>query len=253
MKFICHGLRLLLNLRCVRDKVRYYTVLYLFRYHIFPLIRRMDKEDIVLDSSGATLFRAVESAPFKDGLLPYFLRANDYVPDVKDFAAAFCIGIKGYANPQDNAVKERLIDFAYTLARQLKERCRTDLIAACMFKIWGKNIDGIDSDTDRSAVLRIFAGKRSLFSHYFGLYAVRTCGTPITVYCPCEEGNYVEYSDQNNVLTVPIDKYDIPSGFFLPGFDYRFGDRWLRCAVRDGVNERFNSELSEYRNPIWMA
>lgn len=158
-----------MNLRCVRDKVRYYTVLYLFRYHIFPLIRRMDKEDIVLDSSGATLFRAVESAPFKDGLLPYFLRANDYVPDVKDFAAAFYIGIKGYANPQDNAVKERLIDFAYTLARQLKERCRTDFIAACMFKIWGKNIDGIDSDTDTDP---LFCGSSPASGLYSAIISV---------------------------------------------------------------------------------
>ena len=222
---------------------------YLFKYHILPIIMELNDEK-VYENNVLTLKDAILSEPFKNGIIDYFLRPNDYILNTKDVAVCLNMALSGHSS--ELFIKSSTIDASIYLTKKIKERFISDNILKSLLTQLGKATTSIDTIIERMEIEKIFDDKKLLFANYFNIYHSKNYSEIIKIYYPGYGKNWVEWNE-NESLEIRVYKHDIPRGFFLVGFDYKSNKlNWLNTAIQTNKNEYFNSTNEMTGKIVWQ-
>lgn len=188
---------------------------YFFKYHILKIADELTKEHIY-KSDIFKLKDAVNSDPFRNGIIDYFLQPNDYIVNSKDIAVALNMGIYAYSNPE-YCLNKDIIDAAFYIMVQIKKRIFLDENLGYILSELGKDIK--DIEYSREEIETILLDKKLVVQNYFMIYNTPACSEKITVYYPGFEQSWIDGTDENS-FEISIYTHDVPKGFFLKGFDY---------------------------------
>lgn len=222
---------------------------YFFKYHILKIVEEINdvpiyKEDFL------TLKDAINSEAFKNGLIEFFLQPNDYIINSKDIAVAISMGAFAHSNER-HCINSNIIDAAFYLTNQIKKRIILDENLKYIFSELGKDIKQIGHKYSRDEVEVIFSDKRLIFKNYFMLFNSPYYTEKIRIYYPGQNKTWLEWKEDDS-LEISINERDIPTGFFLIGFDYtssKLGK--LEFAIRKTDKEFFNPTDRRKGKTIW--
>lgn len=220
---------------------------YLINLCILPIVSEV-KGDKYFPEYNLNIIDAVQSDAFCNGIIDHFLKPNNYMLNVTDIAVALNIGIHGYEN---NSFKEdMLIDTAYFLAKNLKERFIMDKNMNYFLSEFGKDISKFDIETSRVDIKTIFSENKLLFEKYFKTFILDRYNEKISIYYPENGKSHIE---RKNFIEISVYKNDLPRGFFLIGFDYKSDKSgWLRLAKRNNGKEYFNPADNRSGKIVWQ-
>lgn len=232
----------------VKKEIIKYSKTYLFEQHVLPVISEIS--DLKIYKEGClSLKDAVLSDAFKNGLIDYFLKPNGYILNAKDIAVSLNMGVYGHSNKTFDS--SALIDAAFYITKNIKDRIYLDENFKNILKEIGKKVEDINYDINRKEVESIMDDKKILFKNYFGLYDSPQYGEKVIIYYPGYGKSWIEWKKEDS-LEISFLKHDIPRGFFLMGFEYKFKNHgWLETAIRTDEKEYFNPINRNGEELIW--
>lgn len=179
------------------------------------------------------------------------LKANQIYPSPKDIAVAIAIATKEYGD-LDGKYISNIIDLAFHLAIEIKERISSDDTLKSILIDLGKNIESFDTDITRVEIEKSFKSKKQLFVDYFQTFKDPRFNYAIKVWHQGGEIDWVEWQEEDSI-TININPAKIREGFFLVGFDYSIMStgETLKFATRKNGYEYFNGDLDKYKDIIW--
>lgn len=249
MKTILSILILFSRFYWIKKEIIFHSKWYIMKYHILPIITEIEKEKI-FDGNFLTLKDAIMSDSFKNGILDYFLKPNDYMINTKDIAIALNMGIFGHS--RKTLKKDTLIDASFYLTKKLKERFILDENLKYIISELGKDINKLSYKTNRDIIEKSFKDKKIIFKEYFDIYKSIEYTEKVTIFYPGYGKNWIDWKE-DNTLQVSIYKHDTPKGFFLAGFDYKSDKNgWLRTAIRTKEKEYFNPSEKIEGELVWL-
>jgi len=119
-----------------------------------------------------------------------------------------------------------------------------------LFNRIGKQISSIiEPDKSREEIESILTNKVRIFHHYFSIFNTRG-SKRITVYYPRINEGWVNYQSNNSLQVSVFSPGNMPKGFFLIGFDYKYEGKFIRAAFRSKSKNKYKmNEYEEYINP----
>lgn len=221
---------------------------YFFHYHVSELLKHASSRYKISDRHPISL---IKNEPAFKGTVKEIFRSNSFYPEPIDFAVALKVATGEFENQADQ-FNDAIIDLAYHLATDVKNRIATDQLLRSSFSDLGKDLKKLDVNQKRDIVVSIFKDKKSLFTRYFDSFQDTRFSSGIKIWHQGEENSWVDWKEEDSI-TINLDLLRIREGFFLVGFDYSdalSGDSLVVATTKNGY-EYFNGhDVSS--NAVWV-
>lgn len=221
---------------------------YFFHYHVSELLKHASSRYKISDRHPISL---IKNKPAFRGTVKEIFRTNSFYPEPIDFAVALKVATGEFGNQADQ-FNDAIIDLAYHLAIDVKNRIATDELLKGSFSELGKDLKKLDANQKRDIVVSIFEDKKSLFTRYFDSFQDTRFSSGIKVWHQSQENCWIEWGEKDSI-TVNLDLLRVREGFFLVGFDYsdaQTGDSLMIATTKHGY-EYFNG-LDVSSNDVWV-
>jgi hypothetical protein len=221
---------------------------YFLNYHVAEILKISSDH---FEISAHLKVRDLVHAPQFRGLMNEILKANKIYPTPKDIAVSIAIATEEYGDIEGKYIPN-IIDLAFHLATEIKERISSDDTIKSILLDLSKNIDLFDIDITRAEIEKSFESKKHLFVDYFQTFIDLRFNYAIKVWHEGSEIDWVEWHEQDSI-TININPARIREGFFLVGFDYSIesSEERLMIATRQNGYEYFNGHVGKSADVIW--
>jgi len=248
MKFLFSILKHIQFIYPVKIFLRRRVADYFFHYHVSELLKHAASRYRISDRHPIIL---IKNEPAFRGTVKEIFRSHSFYPKPADFAVALKVATGEYDAEADE-YNNTIIDLAYHLATEIKNRITTDQILKSSFEDLGKELKTLDVSQKRDSVDSIFKNKKSLFTRYFDSFQDTRFSSGIKIWHQSQENPWVDW-DEEDSITINLDPLRIREGFFLIGFDYsdvQTGKRLMIATTKHGYEYFDGLDLSS--KDIWV-
>lgn len=221
---------------------------YIYNKSVKSILMDMDEKKLLGWYKPSSL---LESREFR-GMINSLLQPGNYHYSAMDIAVAINISTFHFSKSEMNKDSHDIIDMAYHIVSELKEVAIKNKIIRDGLNEYGKNVNLIETNSERSKIEKLFMNKKELFKYYFSTFNDSRYHNTIKVWHQGNDNTWIDWSEDNSV-NVNINPHKIREGFFLIGFDYSniTCNERLRVASNKNGYEFFNKFIDR-KSCIWM-